>query len=162
MAVQLESPVGNTGFTGDHWAPSDFRIISAENVPAGVTRVMGTYRMWASAAARAKGKTPSTRSSRIVVDVPSADPKLSEIEAAMDKALTKLSVKGKPAVMAVAARAVVKAVLPSPAVDADLENGIVARPAIKEIKARKAIKAVKAQAAVAAVSGGQLESGTIV
>lgn len=142
MAVKLKREIGNTGIEGEHWAPCE---VAFQRLPDGKLQVTGIYRLWLNAGTHREGKEP-LRGQRVRVKavVNLKDPKLSQLEEALDQAATAKTVKARPAVPAVEAQAAVKA---------DPEKGV---------KARGAIKARAAQEAVPGRRGGPLEGGEAV
>ena len=154
MAIKKNTDIGNTGMTGDHWALCDMQL-HASNIPNSI-KVIARYALWLSEAAKNDGRAPLRRSGRMTVLIDSADARLSDIEAALDKELTRATVGGTYAVAEVKAQAAVKA---KAAVKADPDKGIKAQP---KVEARAAVKAVKGKPAVHAVKGGELEGGTII
>lgn len=141
MAVKLKREVGNTGIEGEHWAPCE---VSFQRDGSGKLQVTGVYRLWLNAKAHREGKEP-LRGQRVRVRavVGTKDPKLSQLEAALDKAAVAKTVEPVRAMPAVEAQEAIKA---------DPEKGIKARGAIQ---ARPAVEAVQGQ------RGGPLEGGEI-
>ena len=149
MAIRKKTDIGgNTGMSGDYWKLCDLQLF--KGAKPGTTKCVGAYRMWLSAEAYTSEKQPMRRGRKHTLTVPSADPKISDIEAVFDAELTRPTI---PEVKAVAA---VKGVKAQAAVKADKAKGISAQPAIA------GVKAVKAVARVRGVAGGELEGGAIV
>lgn len=166
MAIKKTTNIGNTGLSGDHWALFDIQLhLGAET---DTTLVVACYALWVDEAARMAGRAPIRKGRRISVVIASADPKISDIEAALEAKLMEASVPAVEQIRRVRAEPAVRAITAiayAPAVVADPSNGIKAKPAVAArdaVQARKAIKEVKGRARRMAVPGGELEGGTVV
>lgn len=151
MAI-IKKKILGTGHPAEYWALTELTQITP-HIDSNETEVVGSYRLWATKKAREDGFGPSDRIRRIRAMVPGLDPRLSEIETAMDDELLRGPVVAVAPVREVVAQPAVKA---ARANAGDPGNGIPPTPAVE---ARPAVKAVKAVERVRGIKGGALHGG---